>query len=81
MKVEHIRNKIDIEFCLDIKEECFEEREKNTEAKEIEAELNMKERDKEAISEILEGAIEYEESDDIFENDNEDLLHEIFDGE
>ena len=42
--------------------------------------MNMKERDAEAMSEKLEDAIEYEESDYFFENYNEDLLWKIYDG-
>ena len=42
--------------------------------------MNVKERDTEAISEKLEDAIEHEVSDEVFENDNEDLLWKIFDG-
>ena len=44
----------------------MEGREKIVEVKEIEAVMNMKERDKEAISEKLEDPIEHEESDDFF---------------
>ena len=42
--------------------------------------MNIKERDIEAVIEKLEDAIEYEESDEVFENDNEDLLWKMCDG-
>ena len=48
---------------MENREEYFEGREKNREVKKIEALMNMKERDAEAMSEKLEDAIEYEESD------------------
>ena len=81
LEPEDKKNKIDKEFYLDTREECFEGREKNVEVKEIEAAMNAKERDKEATSEKLEDAIEHEESDEVFENDNEGLLWKMFEAE
>ena len=39
-----------------------------------------KNRDQGAINETVEGAIEYKESDEVFVNNNEDLLCKMFDG-
>ena len=42
--------------------------------------MKMNERDREAMSDELEDAIECEDIDEVFENDNEDMLQKMYDG-
>ena len=76
---EEMKNKIEKEFVLDIKEEKFEGRETCFKGSETKAKLKEFE-EKENNSDKLEDSMEYEKSKEDFDCDNEDFLCRMFDG-
>ena len=77
LEIENTREKNDDTFTLDVRDECFEEREKDKESeKDIESDKNIESEEMEESDEEK----EHEESEEKDECENEDLLCRPFDG-